>query len=113
MEEKHLASDSDATEKLYYHDSHSREFTATVLSCEEKVNAKGKKEGYRVVLDRTLFFPEGGGQFGDRGWIDGMKVTDTHEKNGVIYHETEAPIAVAAAYRRAYVVRHHSSPVWI
>lgn len=96
MEEKHLASDSDATEKLYYHDSHSREFTATVLSCEEKVNAKGKKEGYRVVLDRTLFFPEGGGQFGDRGWIDGMKVTDTQEKNGVIYHETEAPIAVGA-----------------
>ena len=73
MEEKHLASGSDATEKLYYHDSHSREFTATVLSCEEKVTAKGKKEGYRVVLDRTLFFPEGGGQFGDRGWIDGMK----------------------------------------
>ena len=94
MEEKHLASGSDATEKLYYHDSHGREFTATVLSCEEKVTAKGKKEGYRVVLDRTLFFPEGGGQFGDQGWIDGIKVTDTHEKNGVIYHETEAPIAV-------------------
>ena len=94
MEEKHLASGSDATEKLYYHDSHGREFTATVLSCEEKVTAKGKKEGYRVVLDRTLFFPEGGGQFGDQGWIDGIKVTDTHEKNGVIYHETEAPVAV-------------------
>ena len=94
MEEKHLVSGSDATEKLYYHDSHGREFTATVLSCEEKVTAKGKKEGYRVVLDRTLFFPEGGGQFGDQGWIDGIKVTDTHEKNGVIYHETEAPIAV-------------------
>ena len=94
MEEKHLASGSDATEKLYYHDSHGREFTATVLSCEEKVTAKGKQEGYRVVLDRTLFFPEGGGQFGDQGWIDGIKVTDTHEKNGVIYHETEAPIAV-------------------
>ena len=94
MEEKHLASGSDATEKLYYHDSHGREFTATVLSCEEKVTAKGKKEEYRVVLDRTLFFPEGGGQFGDQGWIDGIKVTDTHEKNGVIYHETEAQIAV-------------------
>lgn len=44
MEEKHLASGSDATEKLYYHDSHSREFTATVLSCEEKINAKGKRK---------------------------------------------------------------------
>ena len=57
MEEKHLASGSDATEKLYYHDSHGREFTATVLSCEEKVTAKGKKEGYRVVLDLHLIFP--------------------------------------------------------
>ena len=78
MEEKHLASGSDATEKLYYHDSHGREFTATVLSCEEKVTAKGKKEGYRVVLDRTLFFPEGGGQFGDQGWISSGSSRDHH-----------------------------------
>lgn len=44
------------TEKLYYADAFMREFTAVVLSCEE---AKG---AYKVVLDRTAFYPEGGGQ---------------------------------------------------
>ena len=44
------------TEKLYYIDSHMREFEAVVLSCEET------KKGWAMTLDRTAFFPEGGGQ---------------------------------------------------
>ena len=43
------------TEKLYYADPFLQEFTATVLSCEA---AKG---GFAVTLDRTAFYPEGGG----------------------------------------------------
>lgn len=92
MEEKKLALPGEATEKLFYKDSHQKEFTATVLSCGEKLSPKGEKQGYRIVLDKTAFFPEGGGQFGDRGWLDGVEVADTHEKDGVIYHETREPL---------------------
>lgn len=81
---------ADATEKLFYRDSHMREFTATVVSCTE-----GKK-GYQIVLDRTAFFPEGGGQFGDIGWLDDAAVSDTQEKQGVIYHTTDRPLEVGA-----------------
>ena len=70
MEEKHLQQGG-AARRLYYEDSHLKEFRAAVLSCEKY------KDGYRVELDRTAFFPEGGGQFGDRGWLDGIQVTYT------------------------------------
>lgn len=86
MEEKKMALREDATEKLFYRDSHMKAFTARVLSCEE-----GKK-GYQVVLDRTAFFPEGGGQFGDTGWLDQVEVFDTHEKDGLVYHYTREPL---------------------
>ena len=79
-----------ATEKLYYKDGYMKEFTAEVVSCEKE------KKGYRVVLDRTAFFPEGGGQFGDIGWIDDVRVLDTQEKEGIISHMTEAPFEVGA-----------------
>ena len=70
------------TEKLYYIDSHLFSFGAAVLECEN--NAEGK---YLTVLDRTAFFPEGGGQKADTGHISGVRVTHVFEKNGVIYHE--------------------------
>ena len=74
------------TEKLFYEDSHMHEFDATVLSCQPDGDT------YRVVLDRTAFFPEGGGQYGDIGTLNGVKVVDTREKDGIVYHRTEAPI---------------------
>lgn len=52
------------TEKLFYQDSHMREFTATVSECV----ADGGR--YQIVLDRTAFFPEGGGQYADTGWLE-------------------------------------------
>ena len=73
--------------KLYDTDSYLKEFTATVVSCEQKNDTT-----YRVVLDQTVFFPEGGGQTGDIGWLNEFAVTDTREKAGVIYHETNAPM---------------------
>ena len=75
------------TEKLYDKDSYLKEFQATVLSCEQK-----NENTWRVVLDKTAFFPEGGGQTGDIGWLNDVEVTDTREKNGVIYHETKVPL---------------------
>ena len=94
MIEKQMTSGGEETKKLYYEDSHRKEFTATVLSCEERLTDKGKKDGYVVVLDQTAFFPEGGGQFGDRGFIDDVEVYDTHEKGGVILHYTKTPVEV-------------------
>lgn len=86
MEAKQMAESSDMTTKLFYEDSFTDKFTARVLSCE-----KGKN-GYQVVLDRTAFFPEGGGQFGDTGFLNGIRVTDTREKEGKIWHVTEEPL---------------------
>ena len=79
-----------ATEKLYYLDSHMTTFTATVLSCEPG------KHGWDVVLDRTAFYPEGGGQPGDRGVLGGAAVTDTHEKGSEIVHYCAAPLKVGS-----------------
>ena len=78
------------TEKLFYEDSHRTGFTAKVISCEEA------KDGYRVVLDQTVFFPEGGGQYADTGVLGTVNVTDVHEKDDVIYHYTTAPLEVGS-----------------
>ena len=76
------------TEKLYYHDSFMTEFTAEVLSCEQG------KEGWQVVLDRTAFYPEGGGQPADHGILGDAKVTDVREKEGVILHTCDKELPV-------------------
>lgn len=75
-----------ATEKLFYADSHRTEFTAQVLRCQSG------KHGYDVVLDRTAFYPEGGGQPGDRGLLNNVIVTDTHEVQGEIVHYCAEPL---------------------
>ena len=68
------------TEKLYYQDPYQTTFTARVLTCEPS------QTGYLVTLDRTAFYPEGGGQPADHGVLGGVTVTDVHEKDGVIFH---------------------------
>ena len=78
------------TEKLYYSDAYLTEFEATVLACEES------KKGYLVTLDRTAFYPEGGGQPADHGTLGGVAVTDVHEKDGVVLHTCSAPLAAGA-----------------
>ena len=75
-----------ATEKLFYEDVYCRRFAAKVLSC------LPGKHGYDVVLDKTAFYPEGGGQPGDTGYLSGVRVTDTHEAQGEIVHYCEKPL---------------------
>ncbi len=78
------------TEKLFYQDVYQKTFTAAVLSCEPGRNGNT----WQVALDRTAFYPEGGGQPGDRGTLDAVRVLDTHEKGGVILHTTDGPLPV-------------------
>ena len=68
------------TVKLYEQDSHLKKFTATVLTCEKR------EDFYAVVLDKTAFFPESGGQIGDKGYIGNAFVFDTQIENETIYH---------------------------
>ena len=76
------------TEKLYYAAPFLKDFTATVLDCQ------AGKNGYTVTLDRTAFYPEGGGQPADHGTLDGAAVTDVHEKNGVIFHNVDRAVEI-------------------
>lgn len=75
------------TEQLYYSDPYLKEFDAEVIS--STFLSEGK---YAVVLDRTAFYPEGGGQPGDRGYIGDIAVTDTQFQDGEIIHLCEADI---------------------
>ena len=76
------------TEKLYYADPFLTEFDARVLACE------AVKDGFAVVLDRTAFYPEGGGQPYDTGVLGGAEVLDVHERAGVITHKCASPLPV-------------------
>ena len=74
------------TLKLYENDSYIKEFSATVLSCE----AVGKH--YAVILDKTAFFAEGGGQDADKGEINGIEVIDVQEREEDIIHTLAVPL---------------------
>ncbi|CEJ73289.1 alanyl-tRNA synthetase [[Clostridium] sordellii] len=76
-------------EKLYYKDQYIKEFTAEI------VDIKEKDSKFYVELDKTAFFPGGGGQFCDTGKIDNHDVIDVCEENGTIYHiTTTKPIKI-------------------
>ena len=76
------------TERLYDQDAYLATFEATVTDC------RAYGEGYANLLDRTAFFPEGGGQSGDRGHIGQVPVRDTQEEDGDILHLTDAPCSI-------------------
>ena len=74
------------TEKLYLADPYLKNFRARVL---EMRDFAGKPA---AVLDRTAFYPEGGGQPGDRGTLGAAQVLDTQEQEGVLLHVLDKPI---------------------
>jgi len=82
------------TVKLYESDSYVRSFEAEVSSCSEtKINVGGKEtKAYAVVLTATAFFPEGGGQYADKGEIDGKSVIDVQSGDEGIVHYLSEPI---------------------
>ena len=81
------------TDRIYEKDSSVSFFEATVLSCD------GGEGEYKTVLDRTAFFPTGGGQSCDLGTLNGIEVTDVHIENGEIIHVTQSPLAVGEKVR--------------
>lgn len=74
------------TEKLYENDSLLQSCTAVVRSCEQK------EDYYEVILDRTVLFPEGGGQLSDKGWLDTVPVYYASEDGPEVRHWTHAPV---------------------
>lgn len=83
------------TKKLYYEDVHRTEFEAKVLSCE-----KAPDGTFEIILDRTAFFPEEGGQNADSGRIQEkdsrdakpLKVLDVQIREDIIVHKLGSPL---------------------
>ena len=77
-------------EKLFYNDSYATTFTAEVIDCFEN------KDHFAIVLDKTLFYPEGGGQPCDHGVMrfggETAEIFDVREKNGTICHYSRTAI---------------------
>ena len=83
------------TEKLYEQNAYQKDFTAQVRACEREA------DGWAVVLDRTAFYPEGGGQPCDLGTLGGAAVTDVRLHGGEIVHRCDAPLACGAVVQGA------------
>ena len=80
-------------ERLYDRSSYEKEFTAVVTGCRET------KERFAVTLDRTAFFPEGGGQPFDTGTLGNVTVLDVQEIGGEVIHYTDGPLEVGSRVR--------------
>ena len=91
------------TERLYYLDPYLKEFTARVV----KQTPRG------VVLDRTAFYPTGGGQPCDLGTLNGIEVTDVIEDGREVVHAVSSPLegevrgVIDWDRRRDHMQQHH------
>ena len=121
--------DIKATQSDFYEDTGALEFQAEVLHCisltKDMISGltfSGEVESipsYAVVTDRTLFYPEGGGQLGDQGRLlqegNEFEVLDTKSQDGVIFHFTENPLALGKVKgildrdRRKQLMDHHTA----
>ena len=116
--------DHPATSLDFYQDTSLTSFDASVLGCKELTT--GQLEAlnlssevsitptHSVVLDRTLFYPEGGGQLGDQGTLGEANVADTRIENGVVFHLTDGPVSGSTSgrvdwLRRRQLMDHHTA----
>ena len=102
------------TEKLFYDDQERTEFEAVVLDVFER------EDGCDVVLDQTMFYPEGGGQPADHGTLTTddatVRVTDVQERDGVVVHRADGDPGTGEfvrgqldVERRWRLMRHHTA----
>lgn len=75
------------TKRLYFENSHLLEFSAQVL--DSQIN----KDNWSVILDQTAFYPTGGGQPFDTGYLGEAQVIDCIDNNGHIIHIVDKPIS--------------------
>ncbi len=87
---------SGMTRVIYEDDAYAKECKAKVLECKEILRKNGDKEEtvYGIVLDATVFFPEGGGQPADKGVINEIPVIDVQREDGKIYHYVKTPFGL-------------------
>jgi alanyl-tRNA synthetase len=83
---------TEATERLYYHDSFLREFDAQVISCEKD------GERWKIVLDRTAFYPTSGGQPHDTGKLGDVAVIEVADAEHKVVHYASAAIPVGPVH---------------
>jgi len=103
-----------ATIALYYEDIMRRKFTATVLDCIPITLAEDERISHAIILDRTCFYPEGGGQEGDRGTIGKAKVLDTRKVEDLVIHLCDRPqkgkiVGNLDWNRRKQLMDHHTA----
>jgi alanyl-tRNA synthetase len=107
------------TEKLYYDEPERTDFEAVVLDVIERADGDGETV-YDVVLDQTMFYPEGGGQPADTGSISGedvtVEVTDVQEADGTVLHRTDGDPGkgefvrgTVDGTRRRRLMQHHTA----
>ena len=97
-----------ATQLLYYADEYMKEFSAKVLKI---------IDGKYVILDKTLFYPQSGGQFSDTGIINGKQVVNVSKSGPVVIHDVENPnfregqfVVGKIDWKRRYqLMRHHTA----
>ena len=118
-------SNSPTTRQDYYSDTSQTEFSAVVLDCKPLTQAQidslnlssevVETPTHSVVLDSTLFYPEGGGQLGDQGSLGIARVVDTRIESGVIYHLTNSSVEEGEITgkidweRRRQLMDHHTA----
>lgn len=113
-----LTSRYPSTIRLFDENPSMSAFDAQVIDCVEMdvVDDQGtSRTSWILVLDRSAFYPESGGQLGDIGTLGPAKIYDVRVENGVILHYADCPINVGRVSgsidegRRLQISQHHSS----
>lgn len=109
-------SELEPTERLFDKDQTLSQFNAKVILCEPvRDQADSSEPAWSVILDRTGFYPESGGQLCDQGKLEDANVLHVGINEGVIIHTVDRPLAQGPItgkidqFRRDQISQHHTS----